>query len=270
MIGIVCNNKKKESFELKKYIINYFKEKKINIIIKNIFSNKKTVNLIIVLGGDGTILSTIKKIYPNEIPILGINIGKLGFLSSIEKKELKKYLCKILSKDYIVENRMILEIFITNKYGKKIYNDIVLNEMVLIRNTISKILRCSLKISNKLIGKYYSDGLIVSTPTGSTAYSFSAGGPILTPEVDAILLTPICPHSLCMKSMVVNSNEIITIDQNNYNNKKNIIVLDGQRKFNLKYSDKIIIKKSLKNVKIIRFRDKNFFDILNKKIFKIK
>ena len=168
------------------------------------------IDLIVVLGGDGTLLSVARGICKkNNIPLFGINIGNLGFLSSIEISNIDEAIKKIKNKEYSIDSRMVLSC------DTKDQSDNALNDVVLSRGTISRMVHFEVYIDNKLYTTFKGDGLIVATPTGSTAYSFSAGGPFIYPNLDLITLTPICPHTKSMQTIVVSGDSLIEIIPSN-------------------------------------------------------
>lgn len=266
MIGIVWNSKKNGAELLVDYILKWFKKRNISILVNedNIIFAKK-LNFIIVLGGDGTILHTVKRMYPHSIPMLGINLGNLGFLTAMEKNNIDYYLELVLSDDnYLVEKRMMLDVSIY-KNNVCIWKDIALNDIVLSRHSLSRILNFCIEVSSNFVGNYYADGFIISTPTGSTAYSLSAGGPILTPQMKAFVLTPICAHTLYARPMVISAKEKIKLYLNGEFD-ENVVTIDGQRRTKLTKDEELLVETSEICAKIIRFKDRGFFEVLAEKI----
>ena len=265
-IGIVCNTLKDGSLALKREIKIWYEEHQAEVIeeAKRLHQQRDELDFIIVIGGDGTILSAAGRLYPTPTPLLGINAGRLGFLTAMEKNELIPYFEKTLQKDYKVEHRMMLWVEVRRK-EEIIWQQTALNDVVLSRGSLSRILGFNLKVSDHLIGDLYADGFIVATPTGSTAYSLSAGGPILTPQMQAFVLTPICPHTLNVRPMVVSASEDVKIALNeDYD--ENIVTIDGQRRSRLAMGDELYVRKAEENANIIRFDDRSFFQILGEKI----
>lgn len=220
------------------------------------------IDLVIVLGGDGTILSVARALNGRyNIPILGVNIGNLGFLSSVEYKDLDIALDKLKNLKYTKQRRILLQC--TNSSTSNTLK--ALNDIVIARGTLSRIINFEIYIDNKLYSTFKGDGLIIATPTGSTAYSFSAGGPFIYPDVDVITLTPICPHTKAMQTIVLNSNSVIEIKVHN-NNEEIYLTVDGQKAIK-KDDDSIIqITKSKDCAEIILFDDYDYFNVLRKKI----
>ncbi|SCJ54071.1 Probable inorganic polyphosphate/ATP-NAD kinase [uncultured Clostridium sp.] len=240
-----------------------------NIIVLNSFDIssiefKEKLDLIIVLGGDGTILGVARDINEKyNYPILGVNIGNLGFLASIEIDNLDYALKKIKNNEFIIQDRILLECE-SNIEGKFEVNK-ALNDIVIARGTLSRMMKFKVFIDDKLYYTFKGDGLIIATPTGSTAYSFSAGGPFVYPDMDVITITPICPHTKSMQPIVLNGKSKIEIKADSYS-EEIYLTFDGQK--SLKNIDKSIIriKKSKENAKILLLDDYDYFKVLRKKI----
>lgn len=211
------------------------------------------VNLIIVLGGDGTMLHGARVAAGRGILLFGVNIGNLGFLTESDYKDFESSLDKILAGDYFTEERMLL-----NVKGEELL--VAVNDVCLISCEPGKMLSVSVKINESLVESFGGDGIIISSPTGSTGYSMSAGGPIVSPQASCIIITPICAHSLAIKPLVLCDSDIITIDVEG--NKKGLAILDGQKRVEV---TSIQVEKSKAKVKFIRFSDYSFFNVLSKK-----
>ncbi len=223
-------------------------------------------DLIICLGGDGTFLKTARKVYKSGIPMLGINLGSLGFLTEIEKNDVDNAVGHIFNNDYIVEERMMLEAAIFKKDKEPEY-DIAINDAVITRGSISRIIHVKTYINDIFVDTFPGDGLIVSSPTGSTAYSLSAGGPIIEPDTDLLLVTPICPHILYTRSFVTKADSVVKaiVDEDYHHNA--IVALDGEEGHKIRGGDVVEIKKSPYTMKLIRINSRNFFNILRTKIY---
>lgn len=244
-----------------------FKHSKV-IVLNSYEMNKyrfqDKLDLLIVLGGDGTLLGVARDINGKyDVPILGVNIGNLGFLSSIEIQDFSEALKKIKNGQYIIQNRILLECTMLNQddndKGK------ALNDVVIARGTLSRMAKFEVFIDNKLYYRFKGDGLIVSTPTGSTGYSFSAGGPFIYPDVDVIILTPICPHTRGMQPIVLKSSSEILIKAENYNGEI-YLTFDGQEAKQINDNTSIIIKKAKQIAKILLFDNYDYFNVLRQKI----
>lgn len=270
-IAIALNPSKDKEGKILEKVLLKIKEVFVNcnLIVLNSFDMnsiefEEKLDLIIVLGGDGTILGVARDINQKySYPILGVNIGNLGFLTSIEIDNLDDALRKINNDEYIIQERILLECE-SNIEGKAEINK-ALNDIVIARGTLSRMMKFKVYIDGRLYYTFKGDGLIVATPTGSTAYSFSAGGPFVYPDMDVITITPICPHTKGMQPIVLSGKSEIEIKADNYN-EEIYLTFDGQE--SLKNVDKSIvkIKKCKENVKILLLDDYDYFKVLRKKI----
>ncbi len=248
-------------------ITKVFKYSKITVLnsyemSKYKFDNK--LDLLIVLGGDGTLLGIARDINGRyDVPILGVNIGNLGFLSSIEIQDFGEALNKIKNGHYTIQNRILLECTMLNDENNE--KGKALNDVVIARGTLSRMVKFEVFIDNKLYYRFKGDGIIIATPTGSTGYSFSAGGPFIYPDVDVITLTPICPHTRGMQPIVLKSSSEILIKAENYNGEI-YLTFDGQEAKQINDNTSIIIKKSDYLAKIMLFDNYDYFNVLRKKI----
>ena len=215
----------------------------------------KQVDFIVALGGDGTLISVARRAYKFDKPILGINAGNLGFLTDIYPENVEEFLDNFLKGNYRIDKRMVIEI----EYNqRKLY---AFNDVVISKDVISSMVNIRVDTNESFLNTYRGDGLIISTPTGSTAYNLSAGGPVVYPLTESFILTPICPHSLTQRPLILPSNFILEISVNNEVAK---LVLDGQEIYSL--NDKIIVKKAQRSVKLIHRIERNYFDVLREKL----
>ncbi|HCW92718.1 MAG TPA: NAD(+) kinase [Flexistipes sinusarabici] len=225
---------------------------------------KDNADLLIVLGGDGTLISSNRIISGANIPILGVNLGRLGFLTETKVEEALDTVKKVLSGNYKFDNRMklISDIFYDEE---KVFTTEVLNDIVINKGALARIIDIEVHIDNQYVNTYRADGLIISTPTGSTAYTLAAGGPIVYPTLNSIILTPICPHSLTHRPIVIHDDSEIKIRILN-DDEKVFITYDGQigRKMSLK--EEIFIYKSPQPVKLIVSQKRNYFALLKEKL----
>lgn len=213
----------------------------------------ENADIVIVIGGDGTIIHTSKKAAEYSKPVLGINTGRIGYLAAVQPGEIDK-ITAILSEKYILEERLMLNIDV-NKNGKSfVYT--AFNDAVLSKGSLSRMIDISSNLNNQTY-KYRADGLIVSTPTGSTAYSLSAGGPVLDYGVKGILITPICPYSFFNKSLVVSEKSEIRITVDTSENKEAFLTIDGESSIKIENGDTVTVSKSEKYVKLIKFPNSN-------------
>ncbi len=217
-------------------------------------------DLIITIGGDGTIMRYAKRAAFDNKPVLGINAGRMGYLANIEQNELG-LISKLKTGEYFVENRMMLNVEVFEN-GKKINEFSALNDAVITSGFISRIIDISVVVGRDSIN-YRADGLIVSTPTGSTAYSMSAGGPIIDPLTENICVTPICSHSLSAKPILLGANNEITLKSFSKKRTEIYLTVDGRKVANVKPFTEIKISKSKNTVKLIRINDRSFYKTLS-------
>ncbi|NLK93623.1 MAG: NAD(+)/NADH kinase [Clostridiales bacterium] len=266
-LAIAINPTKDAEYKILKIVKDKF-QKAFNleeVIVFNSFDSYKQqlnhdIDLILVLGGDGTFLNVAREMSKKvSIPLVGINMGNLGFLSGIEVGNIDEAIEKIKNKYYSIDKRILLNCTIGNKHNENAVNDVVVS-----RGILSRIVNFRIFVDNKLYTTFKGDGLIVSTPTGSTAYNFSAGGPIVYPNLDLITLTPICPHTKSMQPMVVNGNSVIEIIPEN--SREIHLTVDGQKVIKVLEKEKIRVTKANKNIKVLLFDDYDYFKVLRTKI----
>lgn len=221
-------------------------------------------DLMIVLGGDGTFLVAARACAETDVPLLGVNLGRLGFLSETTLDNLYSHLPAIYSRDYLIEERMTLYTYI--KRGSEMLGPYLsLNDSVIYKGALSRMIGICVYVEKEFVGGYAGDGLIVATPTGSTAYSLSAKGPIVNPKMKAILATPICPHTLGIRPLIIADSETICVHVKS-KHPEVMLSIDGQTDYKLKNKDHIIIKKAPANVKLIKLEDRSFYDVLREKL----
>lgn len=269
-IGIIINSTKDKSGDIQQRVTDFLHNRIDGVNLK-LFDRQnkiteadaKALNMVISLGGDGTILSTARDVAKYDLPILGINIGNLGFLSSAEFSDIKQCIEKIVNGEYEIEERMMLKC--TFKLQNCTKEQFLLNDAVISKGTLARILEYSIKIDGRYYTNFKADGIIISTPTGSTAYSLSAGGPIVYPTLDLISITPICPLSLGIRTMVLDGNSKIEIMiKKKY--QEVFLTLDGQEAFEIIDENSISITKAPWKCKLIRVKGYDYFDVLRKKI----
>lgn len=227
-------------------------------------------DFIIVLGGDGTLLSAARNAAIYDTPILGINLGTLGFLAEVEKKASLEALQKVLDGKYVIEKRMMLEASVYDRHNDDVKKLICLNDIGIARGSLSRIIDLRIFINDNFVDDYPADGIIISTPTGSTGYNLSAGGPILDPNTNMMVITPICPHRLYARSIVVSDGDIIKVQIGENFGCDVILTIDGQMGYHLSNNDVVAIQKSHYKTSLIRTSNYSFFDILRKKIVGIR
>ncbi len=283
-IGIISNNENKEAIETAKKIYDYLikKEKGFNILLldKDKMPEKyrlpsvseeefsKSADIIITAGGDGTFLRASKYSFKKSIPILGINAGNLGFLTVVDTSNMYDAIDRILKNSYEIEERMLLE--------GRFYKDekliespeileLALNEFAIARSMLGKIIKFQIVVNEILIKEFAADGLIIATPTGSTAYSLSAGGPIVEPKTEIIIITPICPHTLLNRSIIISPDNKIEIIINSRND-KDVVSVDGKTTtINMQSNCVFRVKKSNLKLKFITFSKDTFFKVFREK-----
>lgn len=277
-ISIIANPKKPKAKETLKELVSYLSKKRKSIILDEasarlikrsklgVRDNRtyQRCDLIIALGGDGTLLRAVRMLKGREVPILGVNLGGLGFLTEVTLGELYKTLSNVLIGRYRLEERMGLEATLY-RGRKRIASSLALNDCVIAKGVLSRLIRLDAFIGKEYLTTYAADGLIISTSTGSTAHSLSAGGPIVHPGIPAIILTPICPHTLSNRPLIVSGEEEIRIRIASPHPDV-ALTLDGQEVIPLKERDIIRIRKGPSKVKLVVPRKKSYYQILRKKL----
>ena len=221
-------------------------------------------DLLIVLGGNGTLLSVARTAHPHDVPILAVNLGSLGFLAEISLDELYPTLENILAGKFEVENRMLLNACIWRN-GSKVEDHNVLNDVVINKGVVARVINLQVLVNGQYMTSYRADGLIIATPTGSTAYSLSAGGPIIHPSMHTLVLSPICPFTLTNRSILIPDQSIIQVKLvTEYDDVR--ITLDGQEGYDMKAEDILEIQKTKNTLQLIRGPKKNYYQILREKL----
>lgn len=274
-IGLVTNPEKQEAKAVAEYIVEWAAKSGIHLfkgdtldscLNDTVLSTGKPPELdcVLVLGGDGTFLSVARRLAPLGIPLLGINLGHLGFLTAIELSELHDGLEAFARQDIALENRMMLEAEVKGKGStpKMFY---ALNDMVITKGAFSRMIRLRVTVSGQYVDTFPADGVIVSSPTGSTAYCLSAGGPIVTPELEAMILTPICPHNLYSRPMVISPKESISISMVTQDVEA-MLTVDGQQGVVLKKEDVVTVRKAPFYTRLVRLKGRTFFAVLKEKL----
>lgn len=234
------------------------------------FSDNKQYDGIIALGGDGTILKVGRDLRSLQIPIVGVNLGTLGFLAEVEPEHIFSVLDRLFVDDYEMEERMNINGAIFKEGTEEaLHTDIALNDIVVTRAGFSRVIGLKIYVNGKVLDIYEADGVIVSTPTGSTGYNMSAGGPIVSPKTSLMIVTPISPHSLTSKSIVLSSEDEIVIEvlkMRKAQKEEAIVNFDGEPGILLSAGDKIVIHKSEITTKMIKLFDVSFYEVLREKI----
>lgn len=221
-------------------------------------------DLLIAFGGDGTILHLAKTAAHRDIPILGVNLGSLGFMAELEQRELPR-LAELTAEEYTVESRMMLDVSVLRE-GRTIYTGLALNEAVVTRGAVSRVIRLHIRTEQGRLFDLTGDGVIVASPTGSTAYSLSAGGPVVEPTARNLIVSPICAHTVHANSYVLSPERILSVQTEKTGYKPVFLSVDGGRAFTLKNGDTVDIRRSKYDTKLVRLSQKSFCDILQKKM----
>ena len=223
----------------------------------------QNAELVICFGGDGTILHMAKAATRKGIPVLGVNIGTMGFMAELESTELDQ-LAKIATGEYTLDERMMLDV-IVQRDRDIIFHDIGLNDVVITKGAIARIAHLAVKCDGVEAMQCGGDGIIVATPTGSTAYSLSAGGPIVEPEANNILITPICAHDVMSRCIVASDKRVITVELVHNARRNAYLSVDGGKALRLNMGDVVTVRRSNLETKLVRLKDRSFYDVVNMK-----
>lgn len=223
------------------------------------------VDFIIVLGGDGTLLSVARLILGRECPILGVNLGSLGFLTEVTLDEMFDLLEKIFGGDYKIQTRSML--YSETFRGDKVIDaSHVLNDIVVNKGALARMIELEVFVHGRYVSDFRADGLIVSTPTGSTAYSLAAGGPILYPTMNAVIVNPICPHTLTLRPLVIPGDSVLEIHLKSKHQEEVFLTLDGQTGIPMRWKDMIRVSPGDQKIYLVQSTEKNYFNVLRKKL----
>ena len=223
----------------------------------------ETADVAVTVGGDGTIIHSAKYAAKTAAPMIGVNVGRLGFAADMEADEIGD-LKHLISGNYTVEERLLLEVEVQKPYGTARY--LAVNDAVVTHGRLSKIVDFSLYLNGLEISKYRADGLLFSTPTGSTAYSLSAGGPILSPKMECILMTPVCPHSLFSRSVLFEADSELSVTVKIPKDGSCMLSIDGEQNIEIAETDRVIVRKSALKLRLISIENRNFYRKLNEKL----
>ncbi len=223
-------------------------------------------SLVIALGGDGAMLDAARRVAPHGIPILGVNMGRVGYMTELESDEIELIL-NYFKGDYKINERTMLEASVITKNGQKKFSEFALNEATVTNGAAARIVDLQLSDGEELVQTYRADGLIISTPTGSTAYSLSAGGPIIDPKLSCFCVTPICPHSLSARPLLFPDTATLKIKNICVREKVLHLTLDGRATYDLYYGDTVSICRSPLSVKLIQLKEQSFYSKIRTKKF---
>jgi NAD+ kinase len=278
-IGIIAKKNKPEAVAIARHLVEWLQPKKIQVYIEEEIGKLLSptlwkpiqreaiptdVEMIIVLGGDGTLLSVARQVWNKNIPILGVNLGGLGFLTEITLDELYPVLEKVLQDDFEINERDVLNTEVIRR-GERIAEFIVLNDAVINKGALARIIDLETTINGEYLSTFRSDGLIISTPTGSTAYNLSAGGPIVFPSLHTIIITPICPHTLTIRPIIIPDHVRIRALLKS-RNEEVTLTLDGQQGFTLEFEDVVEVRKAEGRILLIKSPYRRYFELLREKL----
>ncbi|KMP11401.1 inorganic polyphosphate kinase [Candidatus Nitromaritima sp. SCGC AAA799-A02] len=276
-IGVFCKHKAPTGKEVLGQLTRWLRERDYKVfldrdtatLIDETSSHQREdipaqTDLLIVLGGDGTLLSVARISHPYDVPILGVNLGNLGFLAELSLNELYPVLEKVLAGKFDVEQRMLLNVCLSRN-GAKVEDHNVLNDVIISKGAVARLINLQVRVDDQYMTSYRGDGLIIATPTGSTAYSLSAGGPIIHPSMHTLVLSPICPFTLTNRPILIPDQSIIQVRLATPN--ENVrITLDGQEGCDMKTDDILEIRKTKTTVKLIPAPGRNYYQILRQKL----
>jgi NAD+ kinase len=275
-VGLIVNLRKVRGGRFLDILTEWFEQRGIRVVLPQTTELKDTpsygcpeinfleeVDLILTLGGDGTLLGAARQTAGKGIPILGINLGQLGFLTDLEMTDLFPCLEKLIEGDYEVESRMMLDVQILRD-GIPVNKLTAFNDAVISKGPISRIIRLETYVGGDYMATYRADGIIVASPTGSTAYSLSAGGPIVNPQLELMIVTPICPHTLHARPFILSDQQEIRIIMRS-DTSEAILTIDGQVGFSLLKDDNIVICKADVYTKLVKVKKRSFSDVLRQK-----
>lgn len=276
-VGIIANLGKRDALKVAEELLAWLEARGLGVLLETELAAglgrselgrsreqlAEGVDFVIVLGGDGTLLGAARAVAPAGRPLLGVNLGRLGFLTEIELGDLYRRLPDFLAGRYVLDERMFLEV--RGQDGRLPVRP-ALNEVVITKGAFARLIHLHTYVNDTYVDTYPADGLIVATPTGSTAYSLAAGGPIVEPGVDVIILTPICPHSLYARAMVLNANDVVRV-KIEAGHRDLSLTIDGQEGYNLSPGDEIIIRRNERfRARLLRSPDWRFHDLLRRKL----
>ena len=282
-IGIIAKQNKQEAVTITGRLVEWLQPKGVEVYIEEGIEKSLRPNLrapflnpvkreeipshaemIIVLGGDGTLLSVARLVGSHEVPILGVNLGGLGFLTEITLEELYRVLERVIQGDFVTDERVVFNAAVIRR-GERLAEFIVLNDAVINKGALARIIDLETTINGEYLTTFKSDGLIISTPTGSTAYNLSAGGPIVYPSLHCIIITPICPHTLTNRPIMIPDDvEVRAILKSKQ--QEVILTLDGQQGFVLEFGDVVEVKKAEGKILLIKSPYRHYFEVLREKL----
>jgi NAD+ kinase len=277
-VGIMANLEKSSVKMLIKGIYDWFTDRGTGVVLQKELAERlggglkgsstdemiKEIGTLLVFGGDGTILNGARLAASEGVPVLGVNLGHLGFLSEIDFPDVKAGLEGIINGHYYIEERMMIEATVLRN-GVGIEKSVGLNDAVITKGAFARLIFLQIRVNGEQVSTYPTDGIIISTPTGSTAYSLSAGGPVVTPDLDLMLITPICPHALWARPIVISAECLVEVEL--LSDKGEVMLtIDGQHGLSLVKNDIVKITRAPYKVKFVRLKARNFFRVLKQKL----
>lgn len=274
-IAVVAKRVSQEALETAVELAHWLRRKRLGVALEETileanpevqaeaFDRSEIYDLVVVLGGDGTLLSVARNL-ADSIPILGVNMGNLGFLTEVPRSELYPSVMKFLEGDYDVDERALLDVSLRRASGEEVSYR-VLNDAVINKSALARIIELVVTVDGHRVATYRSDGLIISTPTGSTAYNLAAGGPILNPQLPVVVVTPICPHTLTLRPIVVPDSASVELRLET-SHEEVYLTLDGQEGTQIDYGDTIRLRRSKDVVRLVKTSDRTFYDSLRDKL----
>lgn len=276
-VGIIGKRNNREAVAVVKHLVHWLRERKVEVFIDQEMAAairgvpswswgkiSTPLDLLVVLGGDGTLLSVIRRAGEKEVPILAVNLGGLGFLTEITRDEIFPVLENVLHGQFRTHDRVALRASVVRR-GKQVAAFRVLNDAVINKGALARIIYLKTTINGEYVATFRADGLILSTPTGSTAYSLSAGGPIVYPSLETIIITPICPHTLTNRPIIIPDNVAVRITLES-ESEEVFLTLDGQEGFPMERGDTVEVKKAPGRVLLIESPYKGYFEVLRTKL----
>ena len=276
-VGILTKPKFPEVKATVRAVVNWLRDRKIDVVLDNTSATllnergglQKTqlalkADVLLILGGDGTMLNAARLAGERGIPILGVNMGGLGFLTEVRLEHLYPSLERVFANDYVLDERLMISTHI-HRHGETVAQGVVLNDVVVSKGTLARMIELKIAIQGQFVTNLRGDGLIVSTPTGSTAYSLSAGGPIINPAVRSLILSPICPHTLTHRPLIVPDDVEIDVTLTS-KDEGAMATLDGQVGVALTQGDTVVLKVSEHRTRLIRFPESSYYEVLREKL----
>lgn len=275
-VGLVINFRKARGGRFLKILKEWFEQRGIKVVLPTSTESmylppygcpeidfQEDVDIVLTLGGDGTLLGVARQVADKGIPILGVNLGHLGFLTDMEMPDLFPCLEKLFQGDYKIERRMMLSAQIQRK-DSPVKNITALNDVVIAKGPISRIIRLETYVGGDYLATYRADGIIVASPTGSTAYSLSAGGPIVNPELELMIVTPICPHTLYARPFILSDNQETRVIMRT-DTSEVMLTIDGQIGYPLQKNDSVVIRKADVYTNLVKVKKRSFSEVLRLK-----